>query len=138
MKTRWHMLRVGPAVALLWLAMGSGGCVFGEESEPPVLTVELYWEYDIRSNHDWGCGTVPVGAAEWHLRNADGEVLQELGPDDETCKNTLRFLDLDPGQYDLEVAGYNEDGDKAWEGTCSLATDRFDRLAECTIHQIEP
>jgi hypothetical protein len=111
--------------------------MFGEESDTPVLSVELYWEYDPRSENDWSCRSVPVKAAEWRLLNSQGEVVKEFGRDEEICRDTLNFLDLDLGKYSLEVAGYNEAGDKAWEGSCKLELDRFDRVTSCTVYQLE-
>ena len=134
MMNRWRSLGVASLIVL----SGLSGCVFGEESDPPVLTVELYWQYDERTRHDYSCGSVPVAAAEWRLVDSEGEEVANLSKDDEECDNTIRFLDLDPGDYELEVGGYNEAGDKAWEATCPVWVDRFDRLFECTINQLDP
>jgi hypothetical protein len=125
-------------VASLVLLSGLSGCVFGEESEPPVLTVELYWQYDERTRHNESCDSVPVAATEWRLLDSDGEEIAELSKDKMECDNTVNFLDLDPGDYKLEVGGYNEAGDKAWEATCPVWVDRFDRLFECTINELDP
>jgi hypothetical protein len=134
MMTRWQTLGVAAATLL----SGLTGCVFGEESDPPVLTVELFWTYDQRTRHDYSCDSVPVAAAEWRLLDSKGKELASLSKDAMECDNTINFLDLDPGSYKLEVGGYNEDGDKAWEASCPVSLDRFDRLYECTIHQIDP
>jgi hypothetical protein len=134
MMNRWRTL----GVASLVLLSGLSGCVFGEESEPPVLTVELYWQYDERTRHNESCDSVPVAAAEWRLLDSEGEELAALSKDKMECDNTVNFLDLDPGDYKLEVGGYNEAGDKAWEATCPVSLDRFDCLWECPINQIDP
>lgn len=132
--TRWQMLC---SVAALMLLGGLSGCVFGEESDPPVLTVDLYWQYDLRTGHDWDCHTVPVAAAEWHLRNSEGDEVHKLDRDKNACDDRINFFDLDIGKYELEVAGYNDAGDKAWEALCPLELDRFDSLYQCTINQLE-
>jgi hypothetical protein len=125
--------------SLGWMMLtGLPGCVFGEESDPPVLTIDLYWTYDQRTRHDYSCRSVPVAAAEWRLLDSKGEELSALSKDEMECDNRINFLDLDPGDYELEVGGYNEAGDKAWEATCPVWVDRFDRLFECTVNQIDP
>jgi hypothetical protein len=134
MNIRWRSL----GVASLMLLPGLTGCVFGEESDPPVLTVELYWQYDERTRHNYSCQTVPVAATEWRMLDSDGDELASLSKDEMECDNTLVFPDLDPGEYELEVGGYNEAGDKAWEATCPVELDRFDRVWECTVNQIDP
>lgn len=134
MTTRWQALGTASLIMLTGLA----GCVFGEESDPPVLTVDLYWAYDEGTRHDYSCDTVPVAAAEWRLLDKDGEEVASLSKDEMDCDNRINFLDLDPGDYQLEVGGYNEAGDKAWEGSCSVWVDRFDRLFQCDVNQIDP
>jgi hypothetical protein len=134
MMIRWRMLGVG----CLMLLTGLSGCVFGEESDPPVLTVDLYWAYDQRTGHDWSCDSVPVAVAEWHLRDSEGEERQSREREDMQCDNRIVVSDLDLGDYELEVAGYNDAGDKAWEAICPVWLDRFDRLFECTVNQIDP
>jgi hypothetical protein len=103
-----------------------------------VLTVDFYWRFDERTEHDFSCDKVPVAASEWRLLNSEGEELKSVSRDEMVCDDRLNFLDLDPGSYELEVAGYNDAGDKAWEATCPVWVDRFDRLFECTINQIDP
>lgn len=125
-------------VASLMMLSGLTGCVFGEESDPPVLSVDLYWTYDERTRHNYSCDTVPVVASEWRLLDSEGKEVGALSKDEMACDNRINFLDLDPGDYELEVGGYNEAGDKAWEATCPVWVDRFDRLFECTINQIDP
>lgn len=132
MMTRWQML-----VPLMLLA-GLPACVFGEESEPPVLSVDLYWDYDERTTHDSTCDTVPVAETEIHLRDSEGKELDLDEGGDRGCENTVNFYDLDLGSYELQVIGYNDAGDKAWEGTCEIWLDRFDRLFQCDVPQIDP
>ena len=132
MRITWQTL----GVASLWTLTGLTGCVFGEESDPPVLTIDLYWAYDERSGHDYSCAS--VAAAEWHLFDSAGDEVSSLSRDAMECDDRINFLDLDPGDYELEVAGFNEAGDKAWGATCPVWVDRFDRLFQCTVNQQEP
>jgi hypothetical protein len=134
MITRWQALSMASAT---WLA-GLSGCVFGEESDHPVLSVDLYWSYDERTPHDYSCYSVPVAETELHLRDSEGEEVPYDDGGDRGCEDRIRIGDLALGDYELEVIGYNEAGDKAWEGLCPVWLDRFDRLFECTIHQVDP
>lgn len=136
MMTKWRALGVA---SLTWLFQsGLTGCVFGEESEPPVLAIDLYWAFDERSRHDYTCDTVPVAVGEWRLLDDEGEEIEVTTKDQMICDDRLLFSDLDPGDYVFEVNGYNEAGEKAWEATCPVWLDRFDRLFECDIPQIDP
>jgi hypothetical protein len=126
------------SVALTMLLAGLSGCVFGEESDPPLLTIDLFWSFDERTPHDYTCASVPVDHTELHLRDEKGEEVSLDDSGDRGCEDRVRVSDLNLGEYELEVIGYNEAGDRAWEGLCPVWLDRFDRLFECTIHQIDP
>ncbi|HET8940113.1 MAG TPA: hypothetical protein VFN67_42015 [Polyangiales bacterium] len=133
MMTRWQTFGVASL-----LFTGLTGCVFGEESDPPVLSVDLYWDFDQRTGHDWSCDSVPVEHTEVHLRDSKGEERDLDDGGDRGCEDRLYFPNLDLGDYEIEVIGYNEAGDKAWETICPVWLDRFDRLFECTVNQIDP
>lgn len=141
MKSRWQTLRAPARLGCLVPFCGLlalSGCVFGEESESPVLTVYLYWEYDGRSHHNGTCESVPVAVSEWRLHDSQGNLVYEVPREEGACDDQINFHDLKFDSYELEVIGYDEAGDKAWEGTCNFELyERFDRLTECSVYPID-
>jgi hypothetical protein len=126
------------AVLLVSLA-SAAGCVMGNDSDPPVLSADLYWETERYS--DRKCATAKVAAIQFRLLDADGELIVESEPDDAyqgaaRCVNGIDFPDLSLGDYVLELTGYDADHNVAWRSQCDLSLDRFDRLYDCTIEKV--
>lgn len=124
------------ACALALLSVGSlSGCVLGNDSDPPVLSVDLYWESDRRS--DSTCSSADVTRMDWQLTHGDGEVIVENEDTDKghACNNGFDFPDVGPGDYVLKVTGYDSDDNPSpvWSGECELWLDRFDRYFQCDI-----
>lgn len=127
--------------ALLGSLAASAGCVMGNDNDPPVLSVDLYWETERYS--DRTCTKANVAAMGFRLLDAQGEVIAQNASEEQyqgasRCVNGIDFPDLDLGDYSLELTGYDADHNIAWRGTCDLSLDRFDRLYSCDIQQVEP
>jgi hypothetical protein len=125
----------------LLLALAAGGCVLGNDTDGPVLAVDLLWDLSPTDRFAAGsCEAAGVLFVTWRLKDGDGEVLQE-SDDDETCEESgdgFNFYGLYSGEYQLEVEGLDDQDAQRWEATCELALDRFDTLYRCRIEQEEP
>src|SRR5262245_38424387 len=79
-------LRRSPAAVLLLLAaLGPSGCVLGNDTDGPVLAVDLLWDLSPTERFAAGsCQDAEVLFVSWRLKDDGGEVLQE-SDDDETC-----------------------------------------------------
>ena len=122
------------AVALLGAAVagagtGLSGCILGEDSDPPVLSVDLYWE-DQSRNSDDTCESADVASMDWQLVDTEGNVVEEKEGE---CQDGFNFFGVDPGSYTLKVNGYDGDQTKQWEGSCRLTLDRFNRAYPCDV-----
>ena len=121
------------AVALVCgAAAGLSGCILSEDSDPPVLSVDLYWEDESRYSDDT-CDSADVASIDWQLTDRDGNVVEEQ---ESSCRDGFNFLGVDLGSYTLRVNGYDADKNKRWEGSCHLNLDRFDRAYPCDIGRI--
>jgi len=121
------------AVGLLCgAAVGFSGCILGEDSDPPVLSVDLYWEDATRYSDDT-CDSADVASMDWQLTDDAGEVVEEREGE---CEDGFNFLGVEPGNYTLKVNGYDADKNKQWEGTCRLLLDRFDRVYPCDVGRL--
>ena len=118
------------AVALLGAsAAGLSGCILGEDSDPPVLSVDLYWE-DQSRNSDDTCESANVASMDWQLVDDAGELVEEKEGE---CQDDFNFFGVQPGSYTLKVNGYDADHNKQWEASCRLTLDRFDRAYPCDV-----
>lgn len=117
------------AVALLGASAALSGCILGEDSDPPVLSVDLYWE-DQSRNSDDTCESADVASMDWQLVDADSKVVEEKEGD---CQDGFNFFGVEPGSYTLKVNGYDGDHNKQWEGSCRLTLDRFNRAYPCDV-----
>ena len=119
-------LLCGPLAAL-------PGCVLGEDSgDPPLLSVDFFWEDDTRQGDDT-CESADVRSMDWQLTDSEGNVVDEQ---DSECKDGFNFFGASPGDYTLKVNGYDADHNKQWDATCRLFLDRFDRAYPCDVSRI--
>jgi hypothetical protein len=132
--------RTGAALAslVLW-STTAAGCVLGDDTDGPVLAVDLKWDRSPSERFSEGsCDSAGVVWMNWTLRDSDGDALDQSPDDGTDCENGFDFFGLRPGDYALEVEGYDEADDLVWEGTCQkLRLDRFDKLYTCRVNQIE-
>jgi hypothetical protein len=123
------------AVALVLLA-GLAGCVLGNDSDPPVLSVDLYWH--LRGSHrgDSTCESSDVSSMTFQLTDVNsGDVVVENEDSDQgrECQDGFNFVDVGPGDYRLDVKGYDADQNQLWSGSCDLWLGRFDRTYSCDV-----
>jgi hypothetical protein len=120
--------------ALGLVSVGSAGCVVGNDSDPPTISVEFFWESD--HYRDDTCSSADVAKMDYVLKAADSdEVLTE--EHDRKCANGFEFDGLDLGRYVIEVSGTNDDASQTWTGTCDVSLDRFDRYFECPVNKTD-
>lgn len=136
MKSPHPKLRKLAAVALLCgSAAALSSCIMGEDSDPPILSVDFYWEDQDAGRHsDDTCDSADVRSMDWQLVNADGKTVDER---DGTCRDGFNFKYVDPGSYTLNVNGYDADHNKQWQGSCELFLDRFDRAYPCNVSRVQ-
>ena len=120
-------------VRLLTVASALSGCVLGNDSDPPILAVDLFWESD--RHLDGTCKSADVGNMDFRLLDAQDEVVEEQS--DRRCANGFEFTHAEPGDYTLEVTGYDAEHNQAWTGQCDLRLDRFDRIYKCQVELIK-
>lgn len=121
----------------LALVVGLTGCVLGNDSNPPVLSINLYWQVRGGSHGgDQRCDDSGVQTMTFTLTdtNSDQVVVQNEDSDaGRQCQNGFDFVDVGPGDYRLDVKGFDADGNQLWSGTCDVSLGRFDRLYDCDI-----
>lgn len=134
--------RAGALLAGLVLWSGSaGGCVLGDDTDGPVLAVDLRWDRSPSAERfsEGNCDSARVVWMKWTLRDSDDDRIDESDDDGVDCENGFDFFGLRPGEYALEVEGYDEDDTLVWQDTCErLRLDRFDKLYTCRVNQIVP
>jgi len=122
----------------VWLGLASlslAACSIGDDSSPPVLSVELFWQTERQSPRT--CEVAGVASMDFQLLDARG---QEVVSEEDTsrghaCRDGFDFPDLPLGDYTLVVTGYDANQNAGWSGNCPLRLDRFDRLYDCNIYQ---
>jgi hypothetical protein len=121
-------------------ALAAPGCVVGNDSDPPELNVDLFWDRAPQGDRFSGstCAGAGVVWMDWKLTQGDEEIAtsDEGGVD---CEDGFRYPDLTSGTYELSVVGYDKDEQALWNGVCEgLELERFDVLYQCQIDQTEP
>lgn len=139
MKTRARTFALGCGIACA--VLGASGCVLGNNSDPPVLSVDLLWDESTSSHFSEGtCESADVVWMEWALKDEDGHTVRksEKGGN-EDCQPGFDFFDLDAGNYSITVTGYDTDDQPLWSSKCTdLLLERFDSLYECRVDQTVP
>lgn len=126
------------AVAVIGIAFTASGCIMGGDSGEPVLAVDLYWDENPRADRFAGgtCSTAGVTWMEWKLVDDSGDAVVESDPSGEPCQDGFNFENVGPGDYELELRGYDDQDAELWSTVCTaLSLDRFDRLYACDIDQ---
>jgi hypothetical protein len=127
------------AVAVSLLACVASGCVLGSDSDPPILSIDFYWQRTPdRNDYRNDCGSLDLNTIDWKLIDGHGQTITSksgIG-----CGDGVEGVDFDialaPADYRLIVTGYDENDQALWHGDCSgLTSDRFDRRYECDIDQ---
>jgi len=135
MTSTWQTLRTAVSCCVLGLSLSQlCGCVIGNDSDPPVLAVDLYWDTDHYS--DRTCKSAKVATMDFRLLDARQNVVEERQGVD--CENGFEFTHADLGVYVLEVTGYDSDSSPTWSASCDLYLDRFDRLFRCDVDKTAP
>jgi hypothetical protein len=119
-------------------ALAAAGCVFGNNSDRPVLSVDLLWDKSPGERFASGsCESADVVYMEWKLEDEKGHsVRKSEDEDDKECQAGFDFFDLEPGEYTLTVTGYDADDAPVWASECTgLSIERFDSLYACRIEQ---
>lgn len=136
-----RLRRGAAAVLLLLAALAPSACILGNDTDGPVLAVDLLWDLSPTERFAAGsCEDAEVLFVTWRLKDGEGEVLQE-SDDDETCAASgdgFNFFGLYSGEYVLEVEGFDDQDAQRWEGSCKLELDRFDTLFRCRVLQEDP
>jgi hypothetical protein len=139
-----HLLALGCTVLL-----AASGCLLGNDSDPPVLSVALYWDSAPEARHfdEASCTQAGVEHFDWELRASDDSVITSRS--DQPCRNGQSggdpgrgfdfVIGLDPDTYTVVVNGYDDAGAQRWHTECDgLHLGRFDTLYECYVDQVPP
>lgn len=131
--------RSGALLAGLVLSsLTATGCVLGDDTDGPILAVDLSWDRAASARFSPGsCESAGVIWMNWTLRDSDGEVRDDSGDDGVPCESGFNFFGLRPGVYELEVEGLVDDDVVTWSERCSdLRLDRFDKLYSCRVNKL--
>lgn len=124
----------------LGLALLAAGCLTFARGDGPLMAIELFWDEDEdpatddADNFEGGfCATADVERMEWALYDEDGDLVDAR---EEDCADAIDVIEPKPGVYQLEVTGYDDDGDARWGVCCEvLRVLRFDVAYACDIPQ---
>jgi len=127
------------AAIALPFALGLSGCLTVDDDEGPILSIELFWDARPGDDRFFGgrCTEAGVHWMEWTLYRSDtGE---EVATRNEPCADGIDVIDPKPGDYWLEITGFDEDDEPIWQASCPEAEDasltvlRFDVAYRCDI-----
>jgi hypothetical protein len=100
----------------------------------------LYWQVRSGSHNNGGgdqrCEDSGVETMTFTLTDTDSNQVVVQNEDSDAgrqCQNGFDFVDVGPGDYRLDVKGFDADGNQLWSGTCDVSLGRFDRLYDCDI-----
>jgi hypothetical protein len=121
------------------LSCVASGCVLGSDSDPPILSVDFYWQRTPnRDDYRNDCRSLNLATIDWKLLDNHGHtVTSQTGIG---CEDGVQGVDFDislaPTDYRLLVTGYDDNDQALWNADCpGLTSDRFDRRYECDIDQ---
>jgi hypothetical protein len=124
------------------LSSSLAGCVLGNDSDPPVLSVDLLWDRSAQNGRfsEGTCASANVVWMEWQLTEKNGGRLVATNKDDsQDCRDGFDFVDVGPGKYNLTVMGYDDQNQQLWSSTCQdLVLERFDVLFQCKVDKSQP
>lgn len=118
---------------LVLAAAGLAGCLTVDNGDGPILSIELFWDARPQSATfaPATCSEAGVVRMEWALFDEDGEMIAE---NSERCADAIDVFEPDPGEYELDITGYDEDDEALWSVTCTgLRVLRFDAGFACDI-----
>ncbi|HEY2734785.1 MAG TPA: hypothetical protein VGI70_12410 [Polyangiales bacterium] len=118
------------------LSLSLSACVLGNDSDPPVLSVDLLWDRAPDDRFSAGdCDSAGVVYESWQLEQG-GEVIAKSDDPNEPCKPGFDFVDIGQGDYTLTIDGFDADQNMLWSSVCDgLDLDRFDALYQCKVLQ---
>jgi hypothetical protein len=127
---------------LICLVLGgaASGCVLGNDSEPPILSVDLFWDRSPQPNQfaRGSCESAGVVWMDWQLKEGD-RIVTTSEDGGQACEDGFDIYDLEPGNYELTVMGYDDAQQPLWNSTCkNLGLDRFDVLYQCNATRSDP
>jgi hypothetical protein len=140
------MSGIAPALrggAMMWigalLALGLSGCLTVDDDEGPILSIELFWDARPEGSGFFGgtCNDAGVRWMDWTLRRSGSD--DEVASREELCADGIDVIDPEPGDYWLEITGFDEDDNPIWQASCpsdadaSLTVLRFDVAYACDI-----
>jgi hypothetical protein len=120
-------------VLALALAIAATGCLDFSDNEGPIMSIELFWDErpDGAGFIGGECESARVSTMQWRLLSSKGK---EVASRTEACANGIDVVDPKPGDYHLEITGYDSDDNPVWSATCTgLSVLRFDVGYECDI-----
>jgi hypothetical protein len=130
-------------IGLVSLALSSAasGCVLGNDSDPPVLSTDLFWDRSPQSGKfsNGTCESAGVVWMDWQLKDEDDRVVVTSEDGGQECEDGFDFVDVGPGNYKLTVMGYDDAEQQLWNGSCDgLVLERFDVLYPCRVERSDP
>jgi hypothetical protein len=129
-----HWMKIVLLALLTLLTWGLGGCLL-DDDEDSVLSIELLW--DERPGPDFAEGTCSSAGADWmiwSLLDADGA---EIAFGDEECAEFIDVFNVPPGDYTLEIDGFDADDEALWSTACEgLELRRFNSLFVCDVEAL--
>ena len=117
--------------ALAPLALGA--CLTVGNDAGATLGIDVYWDESVGSSkfHGGTCHSAGVEDMDWSLRDEDGV---EVAGNAERCADTIDVLSSAPGEYELNITGYDKNGDEKWRMKCTeLLVLRFDVTYRCNV-----
>ena len=105
-------------------SVGLLACVVVDDQRS-TLSVELFWDAIPESNLfvPASCREAGVDVMDWELLDERGRVVEAAT---ERCADGIDIFDLDIGEYELVVTGFDFRGDLLWSVSCA-GLDVFDR-----------
>jgi hypothetical protein len=120
-------------------ALGLSGCLTVDDDEGPIMSLELYWDARPASDGflEGTCNDADVAWMDWTLYRTDTD--DEVATRSEACADGIDVIDPKPGEYWLEITGFDAEDNAIWHATCpededsTLTVLRFDVAYACNI-----
>lgn len=118
----------------LLVIVALSGCLTASD-EGPIMSVGLYWDQEPGKAFVGGdCLGAGVSSMEWKLSFAGPDGDEEIARGEEACANDIDVIDPEPGEYTLEVTGFDALGRPLWGDDCTgLIITRFDVAYLCDL-----
>jgi hypothetical protein len=110
-----------------------------DDDEGPIMSLELYWDVRPASTGfvEGTCGEADVARMDWALYRTDSD--DPVAEQSESCKDGIDVINPTPGEYWLEITGFDTEDNAIWHATCpededsALTVLRFDVAYACNI-----